>query len=473
MRKQVIRMAFAAILAALGAVGQEGGGVMAEHTFRLYEGVTLYAHVPDGAPFTLELEVRDLNLLAGGPRETLLKVYDPDGVPVVREVIADDGCASANFPDRIGGWDHELQYYGNLYAKGTWPSFRWSAWSDPARLRTIVARPFAYRVGGGKKGVYRVVLAGTPDIYATLRLPAALKVGYAGHPTFMHGHGAMMRKAYLYVPKGSSGVFCAFAEPDQPRGRHFRLTAPDGKVFFDGMAAGGYAAVDGSSKTANGAFAKPGQYDGQLMTLEVSAGANDFLAKVTFQQPRKSFGNYVGMGSSAVFFDDAAIAGEHEVGVGVRVGVFGVIEVEHRAAVADAAGYRRDVIADRVPADDVAHLHPAEAVVERDPCPGDRGGARSPVGLNDVAVDGDLPLAERFEIDHRAQAAPDQALNLDRAPALLAGGRFAPGPLAGRTRQHAVLGGDPAARLPLEPGRQAILERRRHQHMGVAELHKA
>ena len=109
-------------------------------------------------------------------------------------------------------------------------------------------------------------------------------------------------------------------------------------------------------------------------------------------------------------FDDAAVAGEHKIGVGVGVGVFGVVEVEHRAAVAYAAGYRRDVIADRLAADNVARLHPGETVMQCDPGAGDRCRARAAVGLNDVAVDGDLALSERFEIDHRAQAAPDQAL---------------------------------------------------------------
>ena len=59
------------------------------------------------------------------------------------------------------------------------------------------------------------------------------------------------------------------------------------------------------------------------------------------------------------------------------------------------------------------------------------------------------------------------------AAALLAGGRLAPRALGGCARQHAVFGGDPAATLPLEPGRQPVLQRRRHQHMGVAELHEA
>ena len=42
-----------------------------------------------------------------------------------------------------------------------------------------------------------------------------------------------------------------------------------------------------------------------------------------------------------------------------------------------------------------------------------------------------------------------------------------------RPRQHAVFGSDPAATLTLEPGRQPFLQRCRHQHVGVAELHEA
>ncbi len=111
--------------------------------------------------------------------------------------------------------------------------------------------------------------------------------------------------------------------------------------------------------------------------------------------------------------------------------------------------------------------------MQRHPGAGDRCGAGAAVGLDHVAVDGDLALAERFEVDHRAQAAADQPLNFHGAAALLAGGGLAAGALMGRARQHAVFGGDPAAGLALEPGRHAILERRRHQHMGVAELHEA
>ncbi len=305
-RLLLLRLLLAAPLAALPAQAQQAETV--ERTFRLCEGVTLFILNPEGKDFSVSLDVRDLNLLANGPREVLFKVYDPEGFPVVREIIPDDGCGEANFPERIGGWDHELQYYANLYAKGTAPSYRWSAWSHPARLKTLVARTFDRPIPGGKRGVYRLVLAGTPDHYVTVRLPAEMQVGFMGHPTFMHGHGSLMKKCYLYVPPGTTGLFYAFAEPDQPPSRRFRLTGPDGKILFEGMATGGFTASDSPGQGAKVSFGQPGEYDGRLLTFEVSDGPNDYLAKITFQQGKPIFSDYVGMGVSAIFCPDEATA---------------------------------------------------------------------------------------------------------------------------------------------------------------------
>ena len=50
----------------------------------------------------------------------------------------------------------------------------------------------------------------------------------------------------------------------------------------------------------------------------------------------------------------------------------------------------------------------------------DAGAARTAVGLHHVAIDVQRALAELFQVDHRAQAAPDQALDFLGAPGLLA-----------------------------------------------------
>jgi hypothetical protein len=44
--------------------------------------------------------------------------------------------------------------------------------------------------------------------------------------------------------------------------------------------------------------------------------------------------------------------------------------------------------------------------LQRDPGAGDRSGAGAAIGLDHVAIDGDLALAERDEIDHGAQLRP-------------------------------------------------------------------
>src|SRR5215471_21677501 len=111
--------------------------------------------------------------------------------------------------------------------------------------------------------------------------------------------------------------------------------------------------------------------------------------------------------------------------------------------------------------------------MERDPRSRYGGRSGATVGLDNVAIYGDLPLTERFEVHHGAQAAADEPLDFDGAAVLLACGRLASRPLQSGARQHTVFGRDPAAGLALEPRRQAILERRRDQHVRVAELHEA
>ncbi len=279
-------------------------------TYRLYEGITAYVNNPDGRAFSVHLEIRDINLMTQGPREVLFKVYDPDGEPVVREVIPDDGITQGAFGDRVSGWCDELQYYANLYAKGTRPAFRWSVWSDPARLQAISARALDRPIAAGKKGVYRIVLAGANDHYATLKLTPGLSYGVCGHTTWIHGHHDLLKKRFIYIPKDTVGVFFAIAEPDQPATRTFKLSAPDGTVLFEGSATGCYARTGGSAYADTTIkFQNPADYEGKQLTLDVSDGTGDYLLKVTLQQPKQgAFAEYVGMGSQAIYCEDPETA---------------------------------------------------------------------------------------------------------------------------------------------------------------------
>src|ERR1051325_11620967 len=193
------------------------GGLRAAETCRLYDGVTAYVPNPDGRDFTVKLDVRDLNLFETGPRELLVKIYDPAGKQVVRTVIPDDGVVSRAYLPAPGAWDHEAWYYAYCRMQGTQPMIRWSAFSAPDRLGSLPKRTFTYPIKGGAKGVYRIQIVGFPDHYVTLSLDPDLKFGVCGHPTWLHGStppspsgrgagGVGAGRRYLYVPRGTSGL---------------------------------------------------------------------------------------------------------------------------------------------------------------------------------------------------------------------------------------------------------------------------
>ena len=77
------------------------------------------------------------------------------------------------------------------------------------------------------------------------------------------------------------------------------------------------------------------------------------------------------------------------------------------------------------------------------------------------------------QVDHGPQRAPDQALDLLRAAAGMAGRGLAPCALDRGPGEHAVLGRDPAATLTLEPGREPILQCCSAQDVSAAELDQA
>ncbi|MSQ93488.1 MAG: hypothetical protein EXR98_02905 [Gemmataceae bacterium] len=255
----------------------------AAETYRLSDGITAYVPNPAGKNFTVKLDVRDLNLLETGPREILVKVYDPDGKVRVRTVIPDDGVTSKGFLPAAGAWDHEAWYYAFCRMQGTLPMLRWSASSSPDRLAAVPKRSFTYSIPGSSKGVYRIQIVGFPDHYVTLSIDPDLPFGVAGHPTWLHGSNpAVAAKApssrrFLYVPRGANGLHLMLAEFDTPHTRRFTLTAPDGEKLFDGTTGDGLLLkrIDFKQK-----------WDDKIFTLDIGAGTDDYLMNVKFLRPK-------------------------------------------------------------------------------------------------------------------------------------------------------------------------------------------
>ena len=286
-----------AFLLALAAVPRmaEAAPSAAENdgtVLRFYQGATAYVVNPDGGAFDVAVDVQQWHLLENGPRELLIKIYDPEGKVIVRKLAEDDGVKGNAFMPEAGGWDHEMWYYTLCYSRGSQPMFRWSAFTEAGRLAAIPKQSFKFNVPAGPKGVYRVLMAGSRDHVATLRVSRNLKVGLAGHPNWMHGHGDMFKKSYVYVPKGTVGINLGFAEYDQPITRNFKLTAADGTVLWDNPARGGF-----QSKTVK---IDPGKYDDQLITVEVSEGAGDYMLAIQFS--RTDIKPYRGLGGAAAVY---------------------------------------------------------------------------------------------------------------------------------------------------------------------------
>lgn len=177
-----------------------------------------------------------------------------------------------------------------------------------------------------------------------------------------------------------------------------------------------------------------------------------------------------GLFGGRLHLDDQSLARENEVCIGLRLGVFGIIEVENRLAPVDTAGDCGDLIFQHAILDHVARAHPLKAIVQRNPRAGNRGGSRAAIRLKHVAVHHDLPFAKTVEIDHGAERPADQALDLLTASRLMPRSCFPARPLRGRARQHPVLRRYPAAALPFQPRRNALLHAGGAKDMRIAKL---
>jgi hypothetical protein len=177
---------------------------------------------------------------------------------------------------------------------------------------------------------------------------------------------------------------------------------------------------------------------------------------------RPAEGRALGAG---LHLDQRAGAGHDEVAVRPGLAVLGIVEVENGLARIDPAGDGGDMVGDRVRGNiaclqELVHRQP-----QRDPTPGDRGAARAAIGLDHIAIHGDLTLAQSGTVDARPQGAPDKPLNFLRSPGLLARRSLAPHPRVGGAGQHAVFRRHPTQPGVLQEWRHAFLEARRAQHM--------
>ncbi len=172
----------------------------------------------------------------------------------------------------------------------------------------------------------------------------------------------------------------------------------------------------------------------------------------------------------ALNFDKPARLVHHDVHIGFSVAVFVVVEVEHRLARANPDRYRRHRAVNRAFLQHRAFDQAVRGVVQSNKGTADCGGARTAVGLQHVTVDHDGAFTKCFQIHHRPQRTPDQALDLDNPPLLTASDRLARHTGVRGTRQHPVLGGYPPFPAALQESRRTFIDARGAKHSGAPEL---
>ena len=114
-------------------------------------------------------------------------------------------------------------------------------------------------------------------------------------------------------------------------------------------------------------------------------------------------------------------------------------------------------------------IKPVDREAQRDPRARDRRGARAAIGLDHVAIEHDLALAEQFQIGDGAERTADQPLDFLRAARLLALGGLAAAAGMRRAGEHAIFGGHPTLATPAQERRDLFLDRGGDEHLGVAE----
>jgi hypothetical protein len=169
----------------------------------------------------------------------------------------------------------------------------------------------------------------------------------------------------------------------------------------------------------------------------------------------------------------AALRRHHHVHVDVSGGVLRVGQVAHRDATDHADADRRAEGGERVRLEVAGGDAAGERVVQGEVAARDCGGAGTAVGLQHVAVDHHLALAQHPHVAHRPQRPADEPLDLLGAAALASLGRFPVDPLGARPGQHRVLGGHPPGAAALHPARHVVVDGGGAQHRGLAHRDQA
>ena len=171
--------------------------------------------------------------------------------------------------------------------------------------------------------------------------------------------------------------------------------------------------------------------------------------------------------------NQTAVAKQDEIPIHARCTVFGIVEIQHCLPGIDTAGNSGNMADDRIRRNHPCLHQFVDGQTQRHPPPRDRCTAGSAVGLDNVAINGDLTLSQRRTVNAGTQGSSYKPLYFNSSAALPPGCSLAPVARVGGARQHAVFRRDPTQPGILQEWRRALFQRRSAQHVGAANLDQA
>ena len=101
-------------------------------------------------------------------------------------------------------------------------------------------------------------------------------------------------------------------------------------------------------------------------------------------------------------FGNLATFDQDEIRIGICVGIFDIIKVQHGRTFEDSAAYRSNPAANGIFLNRARRQQAIDGKPQGNPSAGNRGGACAAIGLQHVAIDGDLVFAQLLQIHDRA-----------------------------------------------------------------------
>lgn len=195
---------------------------------------TLVFHLYDdrGDGFSLDVDLRDMNIYQQGERPVLLWVTGPGGNTLVRQVVEDDGNVDGGgaFCDGISDVYLDFRYrewHRANSPRGVPPGKKRSPYLR--RPQELEARRVPLQVPPLGKGLYRLVIVAGWDHWVAVTPSRRLRVGVHSGPGPMPVHGERLEEAYLYVPATTKELGIVLTEEEAPYNWRLQVEDDEGR----------------------------------------------------------------------------------------------------------------------------------------------------------------------------------------------------------------------------------------------------